>query len=229
MRITTILLFIVLLNACKGHEVKFDLDYKIVAKIIEAYNLKNSNAYIIEAKQGIFAYDTLSIDTARFYYSGFEIGKIYVGKASLKNMYSNLFYFKDAPGLFEFTDSWKYNNINGIPILENCKIKNFIIRDSTKRTSSNIYIIDWDKLKKCGIGRLYSFSNPILNKRLKFGFIGFQIYSKENFSVNVIEFPLTDSLKIKKWWSINLKVLNYDFVFLRDSLKHFGPNAMVVK
>ncbi len=224
MRNYWIIIICVLFNSCVDRNSENQFDFKLASKIIIKNNLQDSSMLILESKQGIFAFDSLPNDTCNISYSGLGIGQVIIPPDSLKKFWDNIYDFEEAPGLFDLTSNWRFENITGIPVLLNNQIKNYLIKSDTE----NIYSIDWEKLGKKGIRKLCSFSEPIINDEEKIGYAGYQIFSKENFSVNVIYFDFTDSLKINEFKNMNFNILDLKCSFSNGILKEFEPNRMIV-
>jgi len=200
-------------------------DREIIERILkESDNIFDSIA-IINIRQGIFAFDSLNIDTALISYSGFVIDRI-PHFESISN-FDNLFYFKEASGLFEVTEKYCFKEFSSFKLIGLDSLTSRLKVDTIN--SKLIGSFDWQKLDKIGIKTLYSFSQPIINDSLKCGYLGLQSYSRDNFSVKVYNFDFHDKLRIHLLWSDNFKPINYRFKFYNKELSKIEINSMIAK
>jgi hypothetical protein len=167
-------------------------DREIIDRILNDSDKIRDSIAIINIRQGIFAFDSLNIDTALIGYSGFVVDRI--PHFESLNGFDNLFYFKEAPGLFEITEKYCFNEIGTFKLIGLDSLTPRLKVDTIN--SKLIGSFDWLKLEKVGIKTLYSFSQSSVNDSLKLGYIGLQTYSRDNFSVKVYNFDFNDKMRI---------------------------------
>lgn len=226
MRYILILLTLIIFS-CSSVEKKGSKfsDKVIIERILNESNNIHDSIAIINIRQGVFAFDSLNIDTALIVYSGFVIDRIPHFESI--NNFDNLFYFKEAPGLFEVTEEYCFKEFSSFKLIGLDSLTSRLKVDTIK--SKLIGSFDWQRLNKGGIKTLYSFSQPIVNDSLKSGYIGFQSYSRDNFSVKVYNFDFHDKLIINLLWSNNFEPLNYKFKFYNNELSKIEINSMIIK
>ena len=226
MRYILFLLTLIIFSCTKVEKTgsKFS-DREIIERILKVSDKFRESIAIINIRQGIFAFDSLNIDTALILYSGFVVDTIPHFESI--NNFDNLFYFKEAPGLFEVTEKYCFKEFPSFKLIGLDSLTSHLKVDTIK--SKLIGNFDWLKLEKVAIKTLYSFSKPIVNDSLKCGYIGLQSYSRDNFSVKVYNFDFHDKLSLHLLWSENFKPINYKFKFHNKELSKIDINSMVVK
>ena len=200
-------------------------DREIVERILKESDQNFDSIAIINIRQGIFAFDSLNIDTALISYSGFVVDRIPHFESITD--FDNLFYFKEAPGLFEVTEKNCFQEFSSFKLIGLDSLTYRLKVDTIN--SKLIGSFDWQKLEKVAIKTLYSFSQPSVNDSLKCGYIGLQSYSRDDFSVKVYNFEFKDKLRIHLLWSDDFKPINYRFKFYNKELSKIDINSMVVK
>jgi hypothetical protein len=220
-----VILVLIIFSSCANEKSIPSLDYDIASNIIKQNNFQDSSIIILEAKQGIFAYWDSPTDTTTILYSGLSIGQINMPSDSLQRFWNNLYNFQEAPGLFALTDNWEKTSINNIPILLNNELKKYLI----KSDSVNIFTFDWEKLEKIGVKKICSFSEPMINEKEKTGYMGFQIYSRSNFGLNVVRFDYSNTMTVSEFKKMDFDLLDFSYHFSEGILKELEPNRMVVK
>lgn len=200
-------------------------DREIIEKILKESDRFRDSIAIINIRQGIFAFDSLNIDTALISYSGFVVDRI-PHFESITN-FDNLFYFKEAPGLFEVTKKNTFKKFTSFKLVGLDFLTSKLKVDTIN--SKLIGSFDWQNLEKVAIKTLYSFSQPSVNDSLKCGYIGLQSYSRDNFSVKVYNFEFKDELRIHLLWSADFKPINYRFKVYNEELSKIDINSMVAR
>ncbi|KJF44801.1 hypothetical protein [Draconibacterium sediminis] len=225
MKRNLIIVVFIIFGSCANKESVLSLDYEIASNIIKQNSFQDSGIVILEAKQGIFAYWDSPTDTTTILYSGISIGQINMPSDSLKGFWLNLYDFQEAPGLFAITSNRQNISINGIPIFPNNELEYYLIESD----SVNVFTFDWEKLGKIGVKQICSFSEPMINEREKTGYVGYQVYSRNNFGVNVARFDYSKAMIISEFKKMNFDLLDLSYQSSEGILKELEPNRMVVK
>jgi hypothetical protein len=69
----------------------------------------------------------------------------------------------------------------------------------------------------------------MINEKEKTGYMGFQIYSRSNFGLNVVRFDYSNTMTVSEFKKMDFDLLDFSYHFSEGILKELEPNRMVVK
>lgn len=225
MRWNPIIIVLMIFCSCSNESSFSDLEHDIASKIILQNNFQDSSLIILGAKQGIFSFWDSPNDTTTILYSGLSIGKVNIPSDSLQVIWSNLYNFEEAPGLFALTNRWNKKSIAGVPVIPVSQFKDYLYKSG----ETNSHKIDWGKLKKMGIEKICSFSDPMVYEKDKTGYCGFQLYSKNNFQLNVVYFDCSDTVTVFDYKKMDFELLDLICRFSEGGLAELEPSKLILK
>ena len=221
--IFVIIILSVALSSCNNKTEKKTFEEQIINVVFKSLDCNQETDIIINNKQGSFICDSLRHDSLQFSYTSFLIGGF--TNIDKTERFSKIQEYGDTIGMTMFGRHNINDKINGLTVYDVSFLSDYLIRNDS--TSKNL--IDWDKLKNDGITCFYTISEIAFNETEKYGLIGLQKYSADDFQLLVKFFSFEDSVKVKDFWKDDFRILDYKCRYKNNKLTSLELNSMIVK